>query len=102
VLLSAERFRAAFGRRLRDLRLQRELSIVDLAALIGMASHQQLSALERGEHIPRFDVVVRLANALQTSTDALRPDREEPPCGRAHPLGAAAVLGPTVRVSDAD
>ena len=60
------------GRRLRELRTERGLSVPELAALVGM-SRGTLGKLERGLHAPRPETVAALATALGVPASALTP-----------------------------
>lgn len=56
--------------RLREVREARNLSQADLARLAGVAQCH-ISDLERGRRKPSFEVLVRLAKALECSLDDL-------------------------------
>ena len=67
----------ALGRRLRDLRQQRSLSLEALAVRSGV-SVSMLSAVERGQKVPSILVIGQIATALDTSIGRL-VDEERPP-----------------------
>jgi transcriptional regulator with XRE-family HTH domain len=67
---------AWFGRRLRQLRLERSMIASNLAASAGISS-SFLSQIERGRASPSFRVLEAIARALDLPTSALL-DREEP------------------------
>jgi transcriptional regulator with XRE-family HTH domain/molybdate-binding protein len=58
------------GERIRNLRLERGLTQVQLAEL-AQVSRQLVSAVEADRHLPRVDAAVRLATALSTSVEEL-------------------------------
>jgi len=58
-----EDLRLAFGRRIRELRLDRELSQEELAERAGL-HWTYVSGVERGQRAPSLDVVGRFANGL--------------------------------------
>lgn len=53
-----------FGRRLRAIRRQREMTQERLAEIVGVST-EFISLIERGVHAPSFDNIERLAEALQ-------------------------------------
>lgn len=59
-----------FGKRLRALRLQNNLSQKQLAAQIG-AKNSIISFYEVGDRAPSLDVVIKLASVFHVSTDYL-------------------------------
>ena len=65
-----ERFRAAFGRRVRELRNYYRYTTEQLAALVGVST-QFLSDVERGKKSMTAPNVARLAAALHVSADFL-------------------------------
>ena len=68
----------SFGARLRDLRLSREMSQVELARRIGR--HQTtIGPYERDEYAPSRDIVERLAEALGTTPEYLAFGRLQGP-----------------------
>ncbi|HEU5150661.1 MAG TPA: helix-turn-helix transcriptional regulator [Iamia sp.] len=67
---------AAFGRRLREIRLQRELTQERLAEAAGV--HPTfVSNLERGYRVPTLVTLIRMADALEIGLPELL-DRVEP------------------------
>lgn len=76
----------AIGRRLRDLRSARELSLRQLAKLIG-ASPSLLSQVENGKVTPSVDTLAMLARALGVPVAAFFGDAEAP-----RPSGGAWVV----------
>lgn len=59
-----------FGKRLRSLRLQNNLSQKQLAAQIGV-QNSIISFYEVGERSPSLDVIMKLASVFHVSTDYL-------------------------------
>lgn len=59
-----------FKDRLKDARLKRKLSQSKLAELIGVHV-MNISRYERGEHMPTTDMLTKLADALNVTTDFL-------------------------------
>ena len=57
-----------FGRRLRALRLQNNLTQKQLAAQIGV-KNSVISFYEMGDRTPSLDVVIKLASVFHVSTD---------------------------------
>jgi transcriptional regulator with XRE-family HTH domain len=62
--------RREFGRRLREIRLDRPLSLKQLAGRAGV-SLSALGRYERGRTVPGLDAAVALAEALDVSIDYL-------------------------------
>ena len=69
-----------FGVRLTQLREQRQLSITQLARLLGV-DYMQISRYEKGQSLPSLDTAARLAQILKVSLDLLVTGNEaaEPP-----------------------
>jgi DNA-binding XRE family transcriptional regulator len=61
---------ATFAERVRGRRLERGLSRAALAAAAGV-SHDTLVNVERGQHEPRAYTLAAIADALETTMDAL-------------------------------
>ena len=75
----------AFGRRLKEIRKRQGVSQVDLAQRLGI--HQSLiSQYERGYLRLHGALLVRLAQALQTTPDEILTVREIPSNGDEHPI----------------
>src|SRR5215470_6909938 len=68
---------AAVGRRVRNLRRRKNLSLEGLGNLAGI-SFSMLSAVERGQKVPSILVMGQIATALGTSIGRL-VDEERPP-----------------------
>lgn len=59
-----------FSERLKELRIERNLSIIQLSKLINY-SDVAIGRWERGERIPNIDVLIALAKFFKVSTDYL-------------------------------
>lgn len=62
--------RVQFGRRLRALRIEREMTQEDLANAADVST-VFISSIERGKYAPSFDNLEKLARALDVSVKAL-------------------------------
>lgn len=63
------------GKRIRELRVERELSQEELAFMVGV--HQtKISHIEIGYHELKFPLAIRLAKALGVTVNDLVPDAE--------------------------
>jgi len=60
-----------FGDKIRALRLERGLSQRELARTLGLASRAHISNLEAGRKAPSLDLIVRLADFFEVTTDYL-------------------------------
>lgn len=56
----------AVGERLRKVRHDMDLSLNEMAMIVGVSAHQ-LNAYERGKNCPRLPVLARIATALNAS-----------------------------------
>ena len=69
-----------FGKRLQECRKARGITQEALAELLGLASKQHVSRIERGVEACSLDVLTELSGLLHVSTDYLlmgtNPDRE--------------------------
>ena len=69
-----------FGKRLQECRKSRGITQETLAELLGFASKQHVSRMERGVESCSLDVLVELSGLLHVSTDYLlmgtNPDKE--------------------------
>ncbi len=63
-------FRKTFGARLKELRKQKRWSQKELAAKVEI-SFQQLNKYESGLNLPPAEMLIKLADALSTTTDHL-------------------------------
>ena len=69
--VAKERSTTVFGRRLRELREAKGMSLRDLEDATGIA-FQTLSKYERGDNLPNWKTVESLADALKVSTEEFR------------------------------
>jgi len=53
-----------FGERMRELRMKRRLTQVEVAERSGLPQ-PRVSAIERGEHVPNLLTIIRIAVALE-------------------------------------
>jgi len=60
-----------FGDKLRWLRQQRRMTQVDLARRSGLATQSHISYLEAGRSAPSLDLVIRIADIFEVTTDYL-------------------------------
>ena len=74
--------RSAVGERLRTFRLERELTLSDMASRSGV-SISNLSKIERGEVSPSFDVIIRICEGLDIALEQfVKPGPKEAISGR--------------------
>lgn len=79
-LMQDQAFRKAFGARVKQLRKQRHWSQKELAAKVEIR-FQLLNKYEGGQHIPSVELLIKLADALDTTVDYLltgNPVEESP------------------------
>ena len=67
-----------FGKRLREVRMKRKLTQIRVADTVGVAL-RTYQGYEQGEREPSLSVLVRLANALDITTDYLLGRQEASP-----------------------
>jgi putative transcriptional regulator len=65
--------------RVREQRLQREMSQADLAAALGV-SRQTVISIEGGRYLPSLPLAFKIARLFDLSVDKMF-DPEEEPCG---------------------
>ena len=63
-----------FGEKLRRLRLQRGLTLQELAVALGYKTHAYISELENGRKLPTAGLVLRTARFFAVTTDELLKD----------------------------
>lgn len=63
----------SIGQRIQKCRSDKKLTQEQLAEMTGI-SQKHISRLERGIHAPHFDMIIRIAKALDVSTDAFVED----------------------------
>ncbi|MFO7785396.1 MAG: helix-turn-helix domain-containing protein [Thermodesulfobacteriota bacterium] len=75
--MPAQKKRQPFGKRVKKLRLERKLSLNDMANETGLAK-EYISSLEKGEVIPPVAVILQLSRALGIDSSLLlREEKEE-------------------------
>ena len=68
----------ATGARIRELRMQRHLTVEDVSRFMGFESEQAVYKWQRGDSLPTVDNLYALSRLLETSVDdILRGEREE-------------------------
>ncbi len=68
-----------FGEKLRALRKQRAMTIIDLATALGYTANSYISELERGKKKPTTDLVFKVAKFFNVTTDQLLDDTLDVP-----------------------
>lgn len=63
-----------FGEKLRALRQQHDLTVRELAALFEMKSHSHIADMESGRSKPSVDLLIKIADFFQVTTDQLLRD----------------------------
>lgn len=63
-------YQQVFGKRVREIRKERGLSQVELAAKVGI-DRSYMGFLERGERNPSLEVIAKIAEALSVTPDEL-------------------------------
>ena len=63
-----------FGEKLRTLRTRHGMSLRQLASELGYSSHSYVTNLEKGDRKPSVEVVLKIANLFDVSTDRLLRD----------------------------
>jgi transcriptional regulator with XRE-family HTH domain len=63
-----------FGEKLRSLRIQRGLTLKELARELGYEGHSYLSELEAGKKPPTVELVLALSRLFNVTTDELLKD----------------------------
>lgn len=72
--ISRDRTIRKFGEKLRSLRLQRRLTLKDLARKLGYSAHGYLSEIESGKKKPTVDLVLKVADFFGVTIDQLLRD----------------------------
>ncbi len=62
------------GEKIRALRKQRGLSLRQLACILEIKSHSHLDAIEAGKSMPLVELLVKIADLFEVSTDRLLKD----------------------------
>lgn len=68
-----------FGEKLHALRTAHELTLQQLAAELGYATHAYISELESGKKVPTAALILKVARKFGVSTDELMKDELELP-----------------------
>ena len=63
-----------FGEKLHALRMQRGLTLKELALALGHAAHGYISELEAGKKLPTAELVLKVAHLFNVTTDQLLRD----------------------------
>ena len=63
-----------FGEKVRHLRVQKGLTLKELADALGYKTHAYLSELESGKKLPTAGLVLRVARFFNVTTDELLKD----------------------------
>ena len=63
-----------FGKKLRTLRQRRGLTLRELAAMLDLGAHSHLANLETGKNMPTADLILKIAELFDVSTDQLMKD----------------------------
>jgi transcriptional regulator with XRE-family HTH domain len=83
-----------FGAKLRHLRKQQGVTQVELARWLSLTAHTHISHLEAGRNTPSIELVVKIADYFQVTTDYLLRDTrvvDSPtPFKRIQPLGQSS------------
>jgi transcriptional regulator with XRE-family HTH domain len=66
-----------FGEKLRTLRKQRGLTVRELAAIFEMKSHSHIADMENGRSKPSVELLVKIADFFEVTTDQLLRDELE-------------------------
>ena len=66
-----------FGEKLRALRLERDLTLVQLAIALGYRTHSYLSEVESGKKKPTAELALKVSRYFGVSIDALLKDEVE-------------------------
>lgn len=61
------------GQRIKTIRTKKGLTQEQVAEMVGI-SQKHLSRIEKGYHKPRFDMIIKIAEALNVPTDAFARD----------------------------
>ena len=72
--ISKDKVIRKFGEKLRALRLQRGLTLKELAHELGYMAHGYLSEIESGKKKPTVDFVLKVADFFDVTTDQLLHD----------------------------
>ena len=71
-----------FGEKLRSLRRGHGYSTLRLAQILGYSTHSYLNEIETGKKAPTLELVIKISNLFQVTTDSLLRDEIELNNGR--------------------
>jgi transcriptional regulator with XRE-family HTH domain len=63
-----------FGEKIKALRTRRGTTLKELAAALGLSAHGYISELEGGKKTPTVELVIKIAEFFNVSTDELLKD----------------------------
>ncbi len=63
-----------FGKKLHQLRLHNDLTLQQLATVLGYSTHSYLSEIESGKKVPTVELVLKVSETFDVSTDQLIRD----------------------------
>ncbi len=66
-----------FGEKLRVLRKQHNLTVRELAAILEMKSHSHIADMEKGRSKPSVELLIKIADYFEVTTDQLLRDKLE-------------------------
>ena len=72
--MSREQNIQRFGEKLHALRIQRGLTLKELASALGYVAHGHISELESGKKMPTVEFVLKVASLFNVTTDQLLRD----------------------------
>ncbi len=75
--MSSQRQLNNFGKKLRYLRLQHDMTLQELTQALGHTAHGYISELEAGKKKPTAILVLKVADLFSVSTDQLLKDELE-------------------------
>ncbi|MEW6400967.1 MAG: helix-turn-helix transcriptional regulator [Chloroflexota bacterium] len=66
-----------FGEKLRILRTSRQMTLKELASVLGLTAHGYISEMEAGKKKPTAEFVLKVARYFKVTTDQLLKDELE-------------------------
>ena len=63
-----------FGEKIRSLRVQRGMTLTELASELGYTAHGYISEIESGKKLPTVEFVLNVARLFNVTTDQLLKD----------------------------
>lgn len=73
-LVDKDSYMQRFGEKLHILRIQRGMTLKELAQALGYTAHGHISELEAGKKIPTVQFVINVARLFNVTTDQLLKD----------------------------